>query len=133
MSLKYYNYTSWNRTNDLPICSTAPSPLCYRGPALLYVTERYIYGTNTQAYVVLDVPRERSTSETLATIYQSALCNVPQEFVLHQYRSQNFKSHIMRVSLKVSLMVSELWGRKCKNPSQMSITGHRAKLSALSS
>ena len=24
--------TSWDRTNDLPICSTAPYPLCYRGP-----------------------------------------------------------------------------------------------------
>ena len=24
--------TSWDRTSDLPICSTAPCPLCYRGP-----------------------------------------------------------------------------------------------------
>ena len=23
---------SWDRTSDLPICSTAPYPLCYRGP-----------------------------------------------------------------------------------------------------
>jgi hypothetical protein len=22
----------WNRTSDLPICSTAPYPLCYHGP-----------------------------------------------------------------------------------------------------
>ena len=22
----------WDRTSDLPICSTAPQPLCYRGP-----------------------------------------------------------------------------------------------------
>ena len=26
--------TSWNRTSDLPICGTAPKPLCYRGPPL---------------------------------------------------------------------------------------------------
>ena len=26
------NDTSWDRTSDLPICSTAPKPLCYRGP-----------------------------------------------------------------------------------------------------
>jgi len=25
----------WNRTSDLPICSTAPKPLCYRGPQIL--------------------------------------------------------------------------------------------------
>ena len=24
--------TSWDRTSNLPICSTAPQPLCYRGP-----------------------------------------------------------------------------------------------------
>ena len=32
--------TIWNRTSDLPICSTAPSSLCYRGPlciSLLYL------------------------------------------------------------------------------------------------
>jgi len=131
--MKNSNGTSWDRNSDFPICSTPPYPLGYFGPALLCVTERYIYGTNTQAYIVFDVSRERSTSETWATIYQSALRNVPQEFVLHQYRSENFKSHIMRVSLKVYLVVSEFWARKCKNPSQNSITGHRAKLSATSS
>jgi len=26
--------TSWDRTSDLPTCSTAPWPLCYRGPLL---------------------------------------------------------------------------------------------------
>jgi len=26
--------TSWNRTSDLPIYSTAPQPLCYRGPLI---------------------------------------------------------------------------------------------------
>jgi len=31
---------------------------------------------------------------------------------------KNFKSHIMRVSLKLSLVVSELWARWGKNPSQ---------------
>ena len=24
--------TGWDRTSDLPICSTVPYPLCYRGP-----------------------------------------------------------------------------------------------------
>ena len=27
--------TSWDRTSDLPICSTAPWPLCYRGPLVI--------------------------------------------------------------------------------------------------
>ena len=31
MSSKNSNETSWDRTSDLPICSTAPSPLCHRG------------------------------------------------------------------------------------------------------
>jgi len=30
--MKNSNITIRNRTSDLPICSTAPSPLCYRGP-----------------------------------------------------------------------------------------------------
>ena len=30
--MKNSSDTSWDRTSDLPICSTAPSPLCYRGP-----------------------------------------------------------------------------------------------------
>ena len=32
MSMKNSNDTTWNRTSDLPICNTAPYPLCYRGP-----------------------------------------------------------------------------------------------------
>ena len=32
MSMKNSNDTIWNRTSDLPICSTAPEPLCYRPP-----------------------------------------------------------------------------------------------------
>jgi hypothetical protein len=32
MSIKNSNDIIWNRTSDLPICSTAPYPLCYRGP-----------------------------------------------------------------------------------------------------
>ena len=31
MSMKNSD-TSWDRTSDLPICSTAPKPLCHRGP-----------------------------------------------------------------------------------------------------
>ena len=31
MSMKNSNDTIWNRTSDLPICSTAPYPLCQRG------------------------------------------------------------------------------------------------------
>jgi len=30
--MKNSNDTIWNRTGDLPICSTAPYLLCYRGP-----------------------------------------------------------------------------------------------------
>jgi len=32
MSMKNSNDTMCNRTSDLPICITAPSPLCHRGP-----------------------------------------------------------------------------------------------------
>jgi len=32
MSMKNSNDTSWDRTSDLPICSTALKPLCHRGP-----------------------------------------------------------------------------------------------------
>ena len=32
MSMKNSSDTIWNRTSDLPICSTAPWTLCYRGP-----------------------------------------------------------------------------------------------------
>ena len=37
MSIKNSNYTIWDRTSDLPICSTAPEPLYYRGPLSLYI------------------------------------------------------------------------------------------------
>ena len=42
--MKNANDTSWDRTSDLPICSTASQPLCYRGLRyhLLYVGKRYI-------------------------------------------------------------------------------------------
>ena len=30
--MKNSNDTSWDRTSDLPICSTEPCPLCHRGP-----------------------------------------------------------------------------------------------------
>ena len=30
--MKNFSDTSWDRTNDLPICNTAPYPLSYRGP-----------------------------------------------------------------------------------------------------
>jgi len=29
--MKNSNDTSWDRTSDIPICSTTPQPLCYRG------------------------------------------------------------------------------------------------------
>ena len=38
--MKNSNDTSWDRTSDLPICSSAPQPLCYRGPIYIYI---YIY------------------------------------------------------------------------------------------
>ena len=34
--MKNSNDTIWNRTSDLPICSTAPWPLCHRGPRVVY-------------------------------------------------------------------------------------------------
>jgi len=37
MSMKNSNDTIWNRTSDLPICSTAPWPLCHRGPPHCFV------------------------------------------------------------------------------------------------
>jgi hypothetical protein len=35
MSMKNSNDTIWDRTSDLPICSTAPKPLCHRGLQLV--------------------------------------------------------------------------------------------------
>ena len=32
------NDTSWDRTSDFPICSTAPQKLCYRGPKLVHIS-----------------------------------------------------------------------------------------------
>ena len=37
MSMKNSNDTIWDRTSDLPICSTAPQTLCYRGPQLVII------------------------------------------------------------------------------------------------
>jgi len=34
--------TSWDRASDLPICSTAPYPLCYSGPQF-----RNVYAENS--------------------------------------------------------------------------------------
>jgi len=34
LSMKNSNDAIWNRTSDLPICSTAPQPLSYRGPLI---------------------------------------------------------------------------------------------------
>ena len=34
MSMKNSNDTIWNRTSDRPISSTAPQPLCHRGPPI---------------------------------------------------------------------------------------------------
>jgi len=35
------NDTSWDRASDLPICSTVPWPLCYRGPRNLEYMPNY--------------------------------------------------------------------------------------------
>jgi len=35
--------TSWDRNSDLPICSTAPELLCYRGPHIYIYTHTHIY------------------------------------------------------------------------------------------
>jgi hypothetical protein len=42
MSMKNSNDTIWSRTSGLPICSTVPKPLCYRGPRFLSVCS-YIF------------------------------------------------------------------------------------------
>jgi len=39
--------TYWDRTSDFPICSTAPEPLCHRGPPYIYI------------YIYMDVSEER--------------------------------------------------------------------------
>jgi len=44
MSMTNSNDTTWDRKSDLPICSTAPSPLCYYGPLTQHVIERNIQG-----------------------------------------------------------------------------------------
>jgi len=38
--MKISSDISWDRTSGLPICSTAPKPLCYRGPLYMHI---YIY------------------------------------------------------------------------------------------
>ena len=43
MSMKNSKYTSWDRTSDLPICSTAPWPLCRRGPRLIQLQYIVLY------------------------------------------------------------------------------------------
>jgi len=40
MSMKNSNDTNWDRTSNLPICSTAPQPLCYRGPHIYRLREK---------------------------------------------------------------------------------------------
>ena len=40
MSMKNFKDTIWIRTSDLLICSTAPQPLCHRGPHYRYVVIR---------------------------------------------------------------------------------------------
>ena len=39
MSLKKSSDTIWDRTSDLLICSTAPKPLCHRGPPDSLITD----------------------------------------------------------------------------------------------
>ena len=53
--MKNSNDTIWNRTSDLPICSTAPYPLCYRGHHLCV---QYNKGTLSENVAVLR-PREK--------------------------------------------------------------------------
>jgi len=41
MSMKNSSDTICNRTGDIPICSTAPEPLCYHGPPSLVMTLKF--------------------------------------------------------------------------------------------
>ena len=41
ISMKNSNDTIWNRTSDLPICSTAPYLLCYRGPFVYVIALKF--------------------------------------------------------------------------------------------
>ena len=62
--------TSWDRTSDLPICSTAPLPLCHSGPLVSgkYVTKcMNKYGRPDRAFAVL----KRCSPNILATVSQS--------------------------------------------------------------
>ena len=59
--------TSWDRTSDLPICSTAPSPLCYRGsPCVLYIQIIFSHYDRTQ-----------KCFELALGFMQFACCNLP--------------------------------------------------------
>ena len=52
--MKNSNDTNWDRTSDLPICSTAPYPLCYRGPQpkhlWVFLSMKYVR-LNTNSYL----------------------------------------------------------------------------------
>jgi hypothetical protein len=48
MSMKNSNDIRWDRTTVLPICSTAPEPLCYRGPLTEMSTRRISWGSKAE-------------------------------------------------------------------------------------
>jgi len=62
MSKKNSNDTSWDRTNNLPICSTAPLPLCYRNigsrdcnnPHQTHVKFTYTGGHTDRLHILLN-------------------------------------------------------------------------------
>ena len=62
--------TSWDRTSDLPICSTAPSPMCYRG--ILYIQIIFSHYDRTQ-----------KSSELALGFMQFACYNLPTPAVRH--------------------------------------------------
>ena len=48
--------TSWDRASDLPICSTTPWPLCYRGPLSRKVTpwKVFFFSENTILFCIFN-------------------------------------------------------------------------------
>jgi hypothetical protein len=48
--MKNSNYTTWNRTSDLPICSTVPYPLSHRGLPFSNDLALQIYEERVQSF-----------------------------------------------------------------------------------
>jgi hypothetical protein len=68
MSMKNFNDTIWDRTSDLPICSTTRQPLCHRGPKV---------GTmNTQTWMDIKLQQKKNTDVSLCGSTAITMLNV---------------------------------------------------------